>query len=175
MAKIGRNELCSCGSGLKYKKCCLNSASQAIEGQVAPAAWFQSNQVHESNPSIRCQTQQGANEAHKTSDMIGNLAAELLEKAHTPQRRQSAIVLAITAWNLAHLELEEEDDAIETFLQSAQIEETFDRQNLVNLLKILIHKKRMEYPDVHRFVIDYDYQETSTGCHLSIVSSGEPN
>ena len=23
MAKIGRNELCSCGSGLKYKRCCL--------------------------------------------------------------------------------------------------------------------------------------------------------
>jgi len=25
--KIGRNELCPCGSGLKYKKCCMNSAS----------------------------------------------------------------------------------------------------------------------------------------------------
>ena len=23
--KIGRNELCSCGSGKKYKKCCLNN------------------------------------------------------------------------------------------------------------------------------------------------------
>lgn len=22
--KIGRNDLCPCGSGLKYKKCCLN-------------------------------------------------------------------------------------------------------------------------------------------------------
>ncbi|EPQ4975886.1 SEC-C metal-binding domain-containing protein [Acinetobacter baumannii] len=25
MNKIGRNEQCPCGSGKKYKKCCLNS------------------------------------------------------------------------------------------------------------------------------------------------------
>ncbi|MFW1965071.1 SEC-C metal-binding domain-containing protein [Acinetobacter baumannii] len=25
MSKIGRNEQCPCGSGKKYKKCCLNS------------------------------------------------------------------------------------------------------------------------------------------------------
>lgn len=28
MAKIGRNEPCPCGSGMKYKKCCLSIAEQ---------------------------------------------------------------------------------------------------------------------------------------------------
>lgn len=28
--KIGRNEPCPCGSGKKYKKCCINTASAAI-------------------------------------------------------------------------------------------------------------------------------------------------
>jgi hypothetical protein len=29
MAKIGRNELCPCGSGLKYKRCCLQQKREA--------------------------------------------------------------------------------------------------------------------------------------------------
>ncbi len=28
MAKIGRNQLCPCGSGLKYKKCCANKEAK---------------------------------------------------------------------------------------------------------------------------------------------------
>ena len=26
--KIGRNDLCSCGSGKKYKKCCINKGGE---------------------------------------------------------------------------------------------------------------------------------------------------
>lgn len=29
MSKISRNDLCPCGSGLKYKKCCLNKKGLA--------------------------------------------------------------------------------------------------------------------------------------------------
>ena len=35
MAKIGRNEPCPCGSGNKYKKCCLSKPTPAPAGQVA--------------------------------------------------------------------------------------------------------------------------------------------
>jgi len=31
--KIGRNEPCPCGSGLKYKKCCLTRASGPVQGR----------------------------------------------------------------------------------------------------------------------------------------------
>jgi tetratricopeptide (TPR) repeat protein len=43
MAKIGRNDLCPCGSGKKYKKCCLASdeaaarATRPAQPDVAPA------------------------------------------------------------------------------------------------------------------------------------------
>ena len=30
MAKIGRNDPCSCGSGKKYKKCCANNKGSAL-------------------------------------------------------------------------------------------------------------------------------------------------
>jgi uncharacterized protein YecA (UPF0149 family) len=29
--KIGRNELCPCGSGKKYKKCCMGKKDKLIE------------------------------------------------------------------------------------------------------------------------------------------------
>ncbi|WP_379163297.1 SEC-C metal-binding domain-containing protein [Paenibacillus sp. sgz5001063] len=31
MSKVGRNELCPCGSGKKYKRCCLDKESSAVE------------------------------------------------------------------------------------------------------------------------------------------------
>ena len=37
MAKIGRNDPCACGSGKKYKKCCMAS-DEAVARAVQPAA-----------------------------------------------------------------------------------------------------------------------------------------
>jgi|LSQX01.2.fsa_nt_gb hypothetical protein len=31
MRKIGRNEPCPCGSGKKYKKCCLNNPQRLVQ------------------------------------------------------------------------------------------------------------------------------------------------
>lgn len=31
MSKIGRNDMCPCGSGKKYKKCCLGKETSAVE------------------------------------------------------------------------------------------------------------------------------------------------
>ena len=35
MANIGRNDPCPCGSGKKYKKCCINSTRRVLSGQTA--------------------------------------------------------------------------------------------------------------------------------------------
>lgn len=35
MRKIGRNSLCPCGSGLKYKKCCGKNKASKLEGLTA--------------------------------------------------------------------------------------------------------------------------------------------
>ena len=42
MAKIGRNQLCWCGSGKKFKKCCLNKPESAEEQSPSPRPfhWF---------------------------------------------------------------------------------------------------------------------------------------
>jgi len=35
--QLGRNDLCSCGSGKKYKKCCLNGSVQTATLNLSPA------------------------------------------------------------------------------------------------------------------------------------------
>lgn len=37
MSKIGRNDLCPCGSGKKYKKCCMGNDEQLAVKQIVPA------------------------------------------------------------------------------------------------------------------------------------------
>ena len=45
MSKIGRNDQCPCGSGKKYKKCCLNKEKTITSNQQVPLV----NQLY-SNP-----------------------------------------------------------------------------------------------------------------------------
>jgi uncharacterized protein YecA (UPF0149 family) len=40
--KIGRNEPCTCGSGKKYKKCCLRGAPGICAERIRSAGWWQS-------------------------------------------------------------------------------------------------------------------------------------
>jgi len=40
MAKIGRNKPCPCGSGKKYKKCCLLSQDGAIQPEPEPTKFI---------------------------------------------------------------------------------------------------------------------------------------
>lgn len=45
MSKLGRNDLCSCGSGKKYKKCCINEAHSNHYSEVADSEWLKLRQL----------------------------------------------------------------------------------------------------------------------------------
>lgn len=38
--KVGRNDLCPCGSGKKYKQCCMRKGGAAVGGGVDPAEYY---------------------------------------------------------------------------------------------------------------------------------------
>ena len=38
--KIGRNDPCTCGSGKKYKNCCLNKTTIGLKGHKITAKWL---------------------------------------------------------------------------------------------------------------------------------------
>lgn len=39
---VGRNSLCTCGSGIKFKKCCGNEAKKAVARAEEKKAWTES-------------------------------------------------------------------------------------------------------------------------------------
>jgi hypothetical protein len=43
--KLGRNELCSCGSGKKYKKCCIANNSASDLSEILDFAWHKLRQI----------------------------------------------------------------------------------------------------------------------------------
>jgi len=38
--KVGRNDPCPCGSGKKYKQCCLNKKKMPLAGRIKQAVWI---------------------------------------------------------------------------------------------------------------------------------------
>jgi len=48
MGKIGRNDPCLCGSGKKFKKCCLGRAAGGQTGQVMPSVKKEIERIRES-------------------------------------------------------------------------------------------------------------------------------
>jgi len=53
MAKIGRNDLCPCGSGKKYKRCCMTNDEAAARATLAAdAAHQQSHLCHDCSDQL---------------------------------------------------------------------------------------------------------------------------
>jgi len=48
MAKIGRNDPCFCGSGKKFKRCCLGSRTVAPAGPAIPSVKMEVEKIQES-------------------------------------------------------------------------------------------------------------------------------
>lgn len=48
MAKIGRNDSCPCGSGKKFKKCCLGAGVTAPAGSAIPSVKFEVEKIQAS-------------------------------------------------------------------------------------------------------------------------------
>jgi tetratricopeptide (TPR) repeat protein len=84
MAKIGRNDLCPCGSGKKYKKCCLASeeaaarAARLTQAAAAPAR----------RPSLASYVQEH-NELDELTE-ASNAVVDMVQAGHLDAAEQAA-------------------------------------------------------------------------------------
>ena len=164
MAKIGRNDACPCGSGKKYKKCCLKRAID-YEGNFA-------NIMKDRYPDISDNFIQGGVNDIKMSEIIIDFAEELLDKTDSIEEKHAAIGLSIYAWNLSLLD---EDTCNQQLLALPKNKEMKKYKNahkeILTLLKFLIDKKLLEYHAINRFILDYEFIETHEDeFHLNIAS-----
>lgn len=173
--KIGRNELCHCGTGLKYKKCCLYKAIAPLSNKIVV-----SNSTQQKRSFARFKqrisetfgdkaTIVEAEHELKMSEVILQLAEELLDHAKTKAHAQKAIMVTCIAWNLAvmHKPKQQKKKLVELL---GKIDDLEDQQAIFFLVQAMIQKKNQYYPDVKRIIIEYELTGFKN-LHLNVVST----
>lgn len=109
----------------------------------------------------------------KMSEVIMDFVRPFLEGAPNRQARENMILVTITAWNLCLLPKKEQKKVLAKF----QTEESMNDEG-INVIKAMLKAisayKKEFYPDVNRFILDYEFTESRNDMHLNVVSSMEP-
>jgi len=150
--KVGRNDPCYCGSGKKYKKCCL------LKVNVETTTTIINN---DDAPPI------------KISDAIIKIAEPLIKKYQEQHRVTVLIQLAIIAWNMSFSSGNMRED-IEGVLINA-IPEEIDAVGTVTIIEIvdmLIERKNKIFPNINFAVVNHKISIDNNGVfNLDISSS----
>jgi len=163
--KLGRNSICACGSGIKYKKCCL------AKGQAVIASSMEKLKKRNFDESIYISPEEIG--ARKMSEIILEYAHEFLALTNTRSEKENVIELAIAAWNIALADEEKRFNLIDNFVSDVlRINKNSDHwKKTVSVILILINKKLQKYPLVDRPILDYDFIKLNHDeYHLNIVS-----
>jgi hypothetical protein len=169
--KLGRNESCYCGSGQKYKRCCLITDGHHFENDDVK----EKSILFKNGEYLRERVQnelgglvlQGEINGIKMSEVIIELADFLLEQAHTEDRIRTAITITCTAWNIALLGFENAPK----FLDPKQINDPMVKQDVLDIINVIIEKKQACYPEINRIILDFDMVKTKSNLHINVVST----
>lgn len=173
--KIGRNDPCHCNSGLKYKKCCLNS--NPIE-RIMPEDIQLHQAQNELKQKVRDKLSQEATiidadaQIIKISEVILEFAADLLKDAEGRAEKKQAIDIACLAWNLAVIKATDSaryEKELNIILM--QIGKGHDEEDEIQLLTALVDKKIKEYPLVDRFIVQYQVKFKKNELMLHVASA----
>ena len=169
--KLGRNDPCICGSGVKYKKCCLNATTTA-EKETQEMASFSQKTKDLYPDSTHTINDSNDGKVIKMSEVIINFASQLLDLSKTHEERKKSIELSIIAWNIALLDKRERKQEIDRFLDSIPLKKgSEDWKFSEGVLNMLIQKKQTLYPSLKRFIMNFELIRLKDGFHLNIAST----
>ena len=169
MAKIGRNSTCPCGSGEKYKKCCLNKTSDDSKREYEKK--IENLFADECGHSIQIRDSSRA----KMSEVLLEYAGELLSDAPDFEGEKQAIMVSVIAWNLSLLDEDDCNKHLLKFIKAMRIKVgSEDHKEMCAIFDALILKKQMEYPSVNRFILNYEFTPIKDGYNLNVMSSIMP-
>lgn len=172
--KLGRNDLCCCGSGKKYKRCCLlgeQKFPQERTTTISPVA----RQRSAERLARRVKRHIGDDGTIlmgslelKMSGVILDLADFLLKAAKTKAQHESAIAITCIAWNIAVLGPEHGQKCWDAFCNKI---DSFDyKEDIDEIMNAIITKKRDNYSQIGRIIVDYDLLMNKNDVHLTIMS-----
>ena len=171
--KPGRNDACYCGSGKKYKRCCLLQAAILPDTRQRNAIELRNTERFRNRVQQRmgdkCSILQGDLNGVKMSAVILDLADFLLEMAHTKERQKAAITITCIAWNIAVAGMEKAQKLFDAYFET--IDDPIHQQDTLDIIETIIEKKQLLYPEINRFILDYEVAGTKNNLHLNVVST----
>lgn len=172
--KLGRNDICHCGSGLKYKRCCLKSGILPPD-RVPSTISLASQQESQKRLVKRAQKNMGdgytllkGSLPTKMSAIILDLADFLLKASSTKQQEHTAISITCLAWNMSILDSIRGQEQLEDFFKDK--DDPDFKADIDDILGAIIAKKRRYYPDINRIIVDFELLQNKKDIHLTIMS-----
>lgn len=173
--KLGRNDLCPCGSGNKYKRCCLSSDktlplhSQRTGDIVQLKSAERLGSRVKKNMGNNCTLLHGSIGGIKMSGVILDLADFLLDAAKTEAQQQSAITITCLGWNIAVLGDQEGQKFFDEYFET--MGDPVHQQDTLDIINVIVKRKKDYYPDINRVILDYELVGDFNNLHLNIVST----
>lgn len=171
--KLGRNDTCPCGSGSKYKRCCLSSGhsfsqtKEPISRELIQKSMARlKNRAHD-NLGTECILHEGEFKI-KMSEVILDLAHDLLEIAETKAQYKKAIGITCMAWNISVLSGVEKEKSLDDLFSKLDDEEA--RNDMFEIISAMIKKKNREYAHINRLILDYEVLGDKDNIHLNVMS-----
>lgn len=149
MTKIGRNDLCPCGSGRKYKKCCFKKNEQGYASNNAPPI--------------------------KLSEAILQIAEPLMNKYPKREHITVLIDLAVFAWNISLASGEKREEIEDKVIELMPEElDAVDIAAIVEQTDMLVERKNKLYPDIRYLISSYNLSFDDFG-QLTLDINSAPN
>lgn len=170
--KPGRNSICECGSGKKYKKCCLiNESTPHMCDKHIEASLNKLREKHANEKFIVTNPEKLG--LKKMSEIILEYADEMLNMASTRDDKEKAIIMAVSAWNISFVKEDQRKNKIDECLESMNINKKSDIwDDAQGIFQELINKKLTIYKSINRFIIDFEFIKLNKhDYHLNVVST----
>jgi hypothetical protein len=107
----------------------------------------------------------------KMSKVIVDFIEPFMEFAEDEEAEEFVVMAAIMAWNSNLIPPQEQKKFIKNFRKKMG---TIDAELFKIMLSMMRNYKEENYPDLKRFILDYQLLHTQEGMHLNVVSSMEP-
>jgi hypothetical protein len=153
--KIGRNEPCPCGSGKKYKRCCIDAKDRAPSpGSVITRDGEQllvSGNVDSGKLALARSLFAEKDTGRGPAQQMVDYAQPLLDSTDgSPEETQRMLNLAMTFWNAALMDADARDA---TLGELAHKYEGDLREEFWNTARMMIERHRAMFPEMRRHAV----------------------
>jgi len=166
--KVGRNDPCPCGSGKKYKKCCLNmlydNVPAAIKEKFASRAFENSN-----GKSIVIQDNQ---DKEKMSALLADFASPLTDPCDDENSFREVLALAAIAWNAGLVRKKEGPESLKLQeILANDFNNKMDKSSVIKTIEAMIDRKEKYFSQYERFITDFELVGYGKKMQLCVISS----